>query len=327
MKTIVFFSQSPSDLKYVLSIYEQYKYKYKIKIYVVGAKGNYIFINKVLPAINIEYINTPTIMQAFLNPFYLIKIRALRRKICSENLDNIVYFFSRYIDYYTAFIIDNLKKENKVFYIDSVYSFIDSNISFSKKLKILTTFKSIYLFFIFFKKPVFINHSGMQIYYYQSTSLINNKSVIVNDSIYEIYSFKPKLIDNEKPKLLFFESGGGVDYFLNYEKSIEAVLNTISKKFIVYIKPHPTHNYSKIVDKYNLFFLEKNIPSEFFNLTEFSVVLGIESSSIALVNHGNKISVIDAFVFRDILVKDNFKRYLNYLSSTKIRYIDDIEKI
>ena len=130
MKTAVFFSQSPSDLKYVLSIYEQYKNKYRVKIYVVGIKSNYLFLKNTLPKIEVEYIQTPTTMQIFFNPFHLIKIRTLKRRICSENKNNLVFFFSRYIDYYTTFFIDNLKIQNSVFYIDSVYSFLDANISY-----------------------------------------------------------------------------------------------------------------------------------------------------------------------------------------------------
>jgi hypothetical protein len=327
MKVVVMFSQSPSDIRYVLSIYEQYKNKFKVKIYIIGVRGNYIFLKNILPKVDIEYINTPTMKQIFFNPFHLIRIRILKRKICLENVDNIVYFFSRYVDYYTAFLIDSLKKQNIVYYIDSVYSFLDVNISYAKNINVITIFKSIYLFFIFFKKSVFINHSGRQIYYYQSKSLINNKSISIDNSIYKEYSFRPKFIYSKKPKLIFFESGGRTGYFSDYEKNLERVLSVISKKFTVYIKPHPTHNYSKIADKFNILLIEKNTPSEFLNLTEFSVVLGIESASIALVNHDNKISVIDAFVFRDILIKDDFKRYLNDLSPTKIRYIDDIEKI
>jgi len=327
VKTAVFFSQSPSDLKYVLSIYEQYKKKCKVKIYVIGVKSNYVFLKNILPKIDIEYIHTPTMRQIFFNPLHLIRIRILKRRVCLENKGNIVYFFSRYIDYYTAFLIDNLKIENSVYYIDSVYSFLDANISYAKNLNFLTIFKSIYLFFIFFKKSVFINHSGKQIYYYRNNSLIGNKSININDSIYEIYSFRPKLIYSEKPKLVFFESGGDADYFADYEKNLETVLNIISKKFIVYIKPHPTHHYSRIVDRYNFQFLEKHIPSEFLNLSEFSVVLGIESGAIALVNHNNKFSIMNAFKFRDKLVQDNFKRYLNDLSSSKINYIDHIEEL
>ena len=71
-KKVVLFSQSPADIKYLLTIYNQYRYDYEVKIYVVGVRSNYIFLKEVLGECSIEFIKVPTIRQILFNPFKLL---------------------------------------------------------------------------------------------------------------------------------------------------------------------------------------------------------------------------------------------------------------
>ena len=326
---VVLISQSPSDIKYVLTLYNANKKNSQVRILVVGIENNYKFLLSLNLNATIEFLPVPNMRKVIAMLFYPITIRFVRRRLFSSVKGAKVYFFSRYIDYTTSFFIETLKKSCDVFYVKSVYSFIDDKAKKNSVKPKLKTYilKKLFLSLLFGLRVNFINHSGRSIYYYNNKSGIADISIEIDSSIFKKYK-KRISVEGKDKTLLFFEGNGAANnYFINYSKDLRMILNTINNKYVIYVKPHPTHGYSSFLDEYSVTILESYVPAEFIDLDEVSIVLGIESAAIALVKHKTKISMLDKFDFINEQVKEDFRDQLSELSQDSVFYLQNLNQL
>ena len=181
-----------------------------------------------------------------------------------------------------------------------------------------------YLFDIDIK---FFSIAGANAYQYLfDKNKINTISIKVNPK--DLDGYRYKINSNHKKNLLLFESNGILDKsFVNYQKELTQIILKVIDKYDVYIKPHPRLGYSKFLNTYKINIIESYIPSELLRISDFDIVLGIDSASIATGQHLNKFSLIDLFEFSDETRKNYLKNYLNKLSKNKLIYLDSIDGI
>jgi len=321
MKKMILFSQAPADIQYVLSLYHNHKETHDILIIVVNVKNNFKFFHSLNLIAKIEFV--PLIGQKNILKFlkYSISLKIKYKSLFSKFNNAQVYFFSNNYDYVTAYFINKLQIKNNIFFMD-IYN-IDGkeiiSIQNNIKVKIMK-----YLFDIDIK---FFSIAGANAYQYLfDKNKINTISIEVNPK--NLHGYRYKINSNHKKRVLIFESNGVLDKsFANYQDDLTKIILKVNDKYDIYIKPHPRLGYSQFLLNYKLNIIDSYIPSELLRISDFDIVLGIDSTSIATGQHLNKLSLIDLFEFSDETRKNYLKNYLNKLSKNKLIYLDSIDGI
>jgi hypothetical protein len=316
---MVLFSQAPADIQYVLSLYDKYKNKYKILIVVVNVKNNYKYFESLNLGVRVDFI--PLVGQNKKLEFlkYVFKLRTIYSVLFKNISDAEVYFFSKNYDYVTAFFIEKLMKNNTIYFYD-IYKIDGEELGGYKY-----TLKKLIIKFLFGINIKFFSLPPSIAYQYK----FDNKNVHQISSVNsaKLYKYRIKKINNKKNLLLFESNGEQSEDFLNYKENMMTILNELKDRYNIYIKPHPRLGYSQILNKYKVNVIPDYIPGELVDTKDFDIVLGIDSSSIAIIKHHNKYSLINLFEFKDDTRKQYLKEYLDNLSIKNILYIKNIKSI
>ncbi len=324
MSEIIIFSQAPSDIQYVLHLYQLQVNKKNVKIIVVNVRNNFKYLNTL--KLNAQIYFIPLVGQKNIFQFikHVFSLKLIYIKLFSKTFNNKVYFFSPNYDYVTAFLVNKLRLRNTVYFCD-IYSIHGPELnSFFLFLK-----KQISKYFLGFNIKFFMNGSSLAYQFVFSNTDINLFYFKVNNSLIDCFRYKIESNGESKKKsLLLFESNGGLEnYFVKYENDLRDVIVYLVDEYNIFVKPHPRLGYSQVLNDYNLTIIEDFIPSELLSTNDFSIVLGIESTAIASVQHPKKFSLINIFEFKKTEIKENFKRYLDNLSKPELIYVDSIKDL
>ena len=317
MKKMILFSQAPADVQYVISLYDINKEVYEITIVVVNVENTFKFLKSLKLKASLHFI--PLIGQSEGLKFllYSFKLRMMYKKLFSSSENAQVYFFSNNYDYVTAFFIEKLQLRNSVNFCD-IYNIdgeeVKNKIIFIKIMLIRVLFGIKIKFFRLLPDTAYQ-------YMYNKTRM-NEIALEVDRKRLQNYLYTIERNKNRK-SLLFFESNGEIDTsFANYKHDLCKILDNISDKYSIYVKPHPRLGYSKLLENYNVEMIPNYIPSELVNTQSFDMVLGIDSTSIATIEHANAYSLINLFEFVDEKRKVYLIDYLDKLSEGKLIYIN-----
>ena len=323
MRQLIIFSQAPADIIYVLSLYEQKKDHYKVKIIVVNVINNFKFLKGLKLKAEIEYV--PVIAKK--NPLklfiFFIRLRIIYIKLFNKIDRSEIYFFSNTEDYVTAFFIEKLSFKHNVYFIDIHKIKGPESNGFKNILS-----KIIVQFLLGIRIKFFIHYSGITAYQYLfDPNRVVEKKLHPNDNVLKQYQYRINS-QADKKKLLLFEGNGALSsFYVDYEKTLRASIEKLSKKYKIYIKPHPRLGYSDFLIDCDVIIVESHIPSEFIFLNNFDVILGIVTTAIATAKHHNKCSLINVFEFNDKSVKIKFKKHMDEISGGSLTYISDIGRI
>jgi hypothetical protein len=323
VKDIILFSQAPADIQYVLSLYDKYKDEFNITIVVVNVKNNFRFFKSLNLKVELKFV--PLVAQKDIIEFlkYSIKLKFIYKKLFSRLDIEKVYFFSNNYDYVTAFFIEKLQYRSLVYFYD-IYKIDGEDIINTATIIKKTLSKLLFGTSIkFFNLPPSIAYQ--YIYDRKKVKEIDLSAIVNNLNNYKHNISK---INNTKKNLLLFESNGETsEDFINYNQDMISILDTISREYNIYIKPHPRLGYSKICNQYDINIIKSYIPSELVSLNNFDLIVGIDSTSIATSKHNNIKSLIHLFSFKDKTRKEYIMAYLNNLSKDEINYIKSTEDI
>jgi len=316
-KTIIF-CQANADLLYVIYLISKYK---NVVVYVINVKGIYEFLVS-LKIKNIEIRFIPYFKFSYYNPKSIYKTRKsldeLWKKEFSKYKNCNVFFFSTSYDWLTASCVKRLSLENKVTYYNHYDHLTSSlgNISFSIKRELKK------LIFLFIAKTDFLtktetnfpkfNYSKYNIVRYEVTK----KPVPNKDYLYNVQEGNSKkalfLIDPFELKNLENSS----NFFL-----ISLVENLKRKNISVFLKGHPRLGEPEIFKSIVNYIIPNHIPSEFLNYNCFDFVFGLTSASLcypAQKQFCNVYSLTNIVNFKDPLLKNQLKDYINEYSGNKI---------
>lgn len=323
MKQLILFSQAPADITYVVSLYEENKKKYKIKIIVVNVKNNFKFLKSLNLKAEVEYVPVVGKKNLFLFLLFFIRLRVIYIKVFNKTNRAEVYYFSNTMDYVTAFFIEKLSFKNSVYFVDIYKIEAQENYSLKSSLS-----KLMIRILLGIKVKFFYYNTGNLSYQYISDkNRVSKKILNLNKKALIDYHYRINTHTKRKKLLLFEGSGVSESYYVDYEKTLVACIEKLSKKYKIYIKPHPRIGCSDFLFDCKVNIVEDYIPSEFIFLNSFDTILGIESAAIATAEHPNKYSIIDIFEFSDKSVKIKFKEYLNKINRGSLIFISDLGKI
>ena len=250
---MILFSQSASDIQYILSLYERYKNEKDIKIYIVNVENNYKFLKSLDLKAKLEFIPIVAQKKIFKYIWFSFKLRFLYRKLFSDTRQAKIYFFSDNYDYVTSFFIEKLYQDNEVYFID-IYKQ-----NFSEKKSTLNNIKKAIMYCLL----------GIQVYFneYSYIYILNNKIKKINMTVkqddIEKYKYKVICENSHKNNLLLYESNSGSDkWFVDYNRDLANIINKVSNDYNIYVKPHPRFGYSKFLEKYSVTIISDYIPSE-----------------------------------------------------------------
>lgn len=324
MQDMILFSQAPADIMHVLALYEKHHQQHKITIIVVNVQNNYKFFDSLDLGIQIEFI--PLVSQT--KPVQFLKLifglKSQYRHLFAHSNDAIVYYFSNNYDYITAYFIENLSKTNQINFID-LYQ-IDGPAIHSTSAKLKTAIMSA----ILGVKFKFFQHMENVIYQYQLPDRDNCAQIPVpHISKGQLARFEYEVKNSDdQPSLLLMESNGANDpRFQHYNNDLRQIFEQISPQYSIYIKPHPRIGASDMISHYQTTMIEAYVPAELINLDGFSVILGIDSTAIATIEHQHKYCLLELFEFVDIEVKHHLRDYLNKLADKPIEYIDNVAEL
>lgn len=310
---LVIFSQSPTDVQYVVSLYENYHRQCRIIIVVVGIKTNYHFLKSLgLENVNLHFINTNI---HWCNLFNLWTIKRNLYQLYGQLIRNgnmTACFFSNYFDYYTFYLVVKLSDQHQVYMIDiyNVDEKLVSNIGLIKKIKswLLRFFFKIDFYYIYTPGGLI---ATLPLEYY---SILRLSCKPDHNAILK-YSYKCYI---ETESILLLESGPilGVDTasYNNILKSIVEIL--IKNGFKIYVKPHPRVGYSTILNQYDIVVLPRHIPFEFIDAREFSFVIGGYTTALAKLprkTESKPVCIGGMFRYYEESDKELHRKYLNNL--------------
>lgn len=314
-------TQSPIDVVYILQLYIKEIDKSKVTIACIGSRGVHkylsklnlkcelIFIQPVFYSKNrIKYLNSLRIQASFIGIF------------CQQWRE--VYFSSIYQDIYTMSIINECQKNDIKLY--RISTGLDNLEKYSVPMKIVSKMAAAVIAkLVKWATGVEIKLillSGKFIYCYKNSGSISTVRIAVGEEIYQLFGVEVSGVSSDN--ILLFESRGEeAGCFTSYQSDLAELLDKLTLLGTVYIKPHPTHGASKLLESdTRVKMLDESMPAIMINLTNFAMIVGIESAALKEVRHTNVISVIDSFTFASDAVKLNFKSYLKDDSRSEIQF-------
>lgn len=324
MKNMILFSQAPADIVYVLSLYQRFRYTHKIRIVVVNVENSYKFFQSLNLNAELDFI--PLVPQKKLIRFlkFLFRLRSVYRQIFSNYKNAEIYYFSNCYDYVTAFFIEKLALNNEIYFAD-LYNSKGPTIS-----GVATKIKKLQVKLLLGISVKYFRHSTQRAYQYlapKSVLFIAPNTLFTNDNNLDEFKYKVEGVEH-KNCILFLESNGSLDNrFTCYDQQISCVFKQIPNSVTMFIKPHPRLGYSSILDDYEPIIMEDYIPAEMIDLECFSAIIGIDSASVALMDHPNKLCIIDLFEYKFSEINIEMKAYLDELPGEDFKYAKNMDEL
>ncbi len=248
-----------------------------------------------------------------------------------------VYFSSRHFSDYGFYIISRLAKNNKIIYIPSPDADLlpkKRKISFKPK-RLANLMINKLIFGIGISETEYISH----IFPFMDDSFMKkNVDEMVRipereNMINNLEMNKFKLWNKEQFNVLYFGHNA-----LNirsskyeFEKLLNEVFNILCKYFKknkIASKYHPGRENDTIIKKGII--LDDYIPSEFLYSNSTKLYISIYSSSLASIDNGVVISLIDLIANKDSNLKEEVKKRLIDMSKVQIKFpvsLDEFEDI
>lgn len=309
--------QAPNDLQYVLGYLKAPKKEVsKCKVIVIGFKEIHDFlVEKGVSSILIPrlYFKKPSILfKLFLLNIQLVKIKT------DENTRTI--FFSDLHDLTTSIILKRLKGEKRICRIYK-YEIKQRCISFKERmiLKLVSLTFNIQL--------DYVSVNGTRFYRLRH----DFKELEMHKPFNERIRIKFNSEKNLDSKKILFIEGNGIqeNYFLNYKNNLEKIISKLKvSDYEIYFKGHPRVGLSNFISASNQCTISDKLPIELYQLEDFEIIFGIESTAI-----GN-VSKIHPYVYSLIKIFDlhseaqsSFIKTLRKISENNLKFIENYEEL
>ena len=327
MKNIIIYCQAPADIKYVLSIYEKYRETSYISIYCVSVKYMYTYIKSLNLELKILSFISGYTKLSLKNPMSFYRGSRYLSKIIHEHskyIENgIVYFFSISYDWITFAIVARLAEKNSVLFYDhylGIRYVKRSNYSLKESYEAILFRLMTGIRYTFF----YNNHKKVLTCPYYDYGIYRMKPKVEVRMALKKYQYSPSNI--KQKSLLLFESNQMFELgtIKQYDHVMEKILKHFKDEgFYIYLKAHPRLGHSKSIDQFVDARLPRLIPAELIDCSSFSIIIGIDSYSIAFLAKENKnvFSLIHLLDYVDEDYKSSMIKYLDEISNYQMKYI------
>lgn len=247
--------------------------------------------------------------------FKLIKFKRSLNDLLLNELNNSyenVFFFSKYYDYPTAYIVSKLSNSSKNIYYFDHYDSLSVKDNPSRKFNITSKIKyrwiclTIFLLFRVEFKSIYRNKPLEWVFN-------SNKIKYISNNITP--SFKKINLNIEPNSILVLMSQAELDMLsIKGRIDLSQLLDQLkSLKKPIIIKGHPRTGTPNLLYSYANFEIENYIPIEVVELLNVNTIFGIITTALAChkdLKKIKRISFIDLLQFKDEIRKKFFKRYL-----------------
>lgn len=328
MKKVLFFCHAPTDVQYILSQIGQNE-ENEISVVVVNVESIYNFFKRT----NIKFkklLFIPYTELNYRNPAYIInerkRIKDYYRNYLTDYKETEVFFYAIGYDWLSFYFLKRLKLKNKVYYVD----YGKPKILPISKLQLTQKFNLLAIWMI----------TGLRLKYF--LMIDNNAEVLILDYCsYGIAKIEPylnrefikkyvyKYHDIKPPSALILDSNmEGYNIYVNYKTDMKVILDTIKTAgYHIYVKPHPRQGHSYLIVPYATAFLPGEIPSEFLDVSDFTIVIKTDSQSTFTLHRNNIWSVIDLIEYSNKELKQNYKKFIQEMDTNNLHFISTVEEL
>jgi hypothetical protein len=331
MKKVVIFCQAAGDIKYTLSLYEQFRDAAQIDIYLLPGHPAFRFIADSDLSANIHWIEEPP------QPFSLKRIGRLwsLRKYVSklwkqyfrEYKGAEVYFFSEVIDWITLSMVARLSKRNKVVHLEHYPYAVGPALDLRLK-------ERVYMWL--FKRGTQTEFRFCRL----GDSVRHRRQIELNLKHYHIQSRPAELaegvtekfrypIQNADSAMLFIDSPSKDLPVSNYEEVMREFLGECLKRGMrIMVKPHPRIPLHPLYKEYRIEVIPAYVPGEFLPTSEFKWIGGIMSTllgGIAAQRHA--FSMMNCLNWKDEGARVYAENLLKHHSKGNIMLIGRLDQL
>lgn len=329
---IVVLVQAPADIPYALDIIQRHKSS-DIHVYAINVENIYKLLKKVLETkIHLEFIPYPFVGYNSVN-----KIRRTKKEFYQlwksrfETNDYNgagVFFFSRFEDSFTCFLIEQFNRRKNV-----CINYINHYDPKGLKIRLKDTFRCL----IFNPVLYYITGASFKITYWGKYPELNVNNYHIKEQVADIahLDLTPYLFSvGKQPAVLYLVNPkyDGCCYdFDDYVQKIKSISDGLrSKGVTIYIKGHPRMGLPKELDGVYDERIEDFVISELIDYSKFRLVVGCESTAIAhaaLQKTNGVVSILDMLKPAN---KENFERVRSHIcnqSENKVLLVNNIEEI
>ena len=315
-KTVILV-QAPADIPFALDIISKEALS-DIYVYAINVENSYTLLKALLNnKIFIEYIPYP-----FVGYTSIKKIRRARREFklawnkYFETRDfhgAVVYFFSRFEDSFTSFLIEQFyrRKQTDFFYINH---YDPKDLTIHAKDIIRSLILNPILFYI--------TRGSFRITYRGKFPELNTHHYKVNERTTSIehVNLTPFLFSiGRKPAVLFLVNprydGCCYDYD-DFVKTIRSISERLKSKGVtIYIKGHPRMGLPKELEGFYDERIENYVISELIDYSNFSLIIGCESTAIAHAALIKENGVVSILPMLKVVNKVSYEMILKHICS------------
>lgn len=336
-KIIYIISHSSIDLVSVLNLYEKYRSDHEVKILISSTAENLQFLQSVnIPPRALRFIyfksrynkNKKNLIRFI---YQLLSEKKKLDQIIGEikaNTNNELFFHSYDNDYQMGYLVAQVAKTNPTTLVDTL-GIKPKPLGFHDLLTLIGI-KHYSLFVAI--NLIFGRHfilSGNRSYPMISLKL----RPIKMDVVPRMHVF----VTRELSKYRYLITKKGVNIIFNYAEPFgisekkhftvnKGIIDCLSENRInIFIKLHPNSSPPFFFNGYDLHYIPKYIPFEFVDLTNISLVIGIQGASLLCTGTVMTISFVKMIYHED---SDFYKSAMNQMSMNKdIKFISSVDEL
>lgn len=334
---LIIFFQAPADLPYVLKLYEDNIGKRPIYIYVINVENNYKFITKLhlkvdritfIPYSNFSVKRIFSCIRAF------IQVRRSYMRYFSNIHDADIYFFSIITDWMTSYFVVNLSMDitNSIIYADH-YDHIEIR-KRSEKLNFKQWMNSNITFFIS-QIPFDYHYEKKEFIYsfpYQNYNIKKIDAEPINN--FSKYRLNVDCVIDGKYNILFLVDPWGYEGLMIDNKENLEVIQIIKKLQSlganVIVKGHPRMGLNQKVRDVADLVIPEYIPSQFINVENFDLIIGIETTGLLHYIDYYNIPVFSIVKLLNSVGREHVNRIVALLdtyTNNRMKYFESLDQI
>jgi hypothetical protein len=329
---IIILCVAPTEVQYVLDLYERNVDKYPISIYVINTYNNYQFLKSLdLKLKKLEYLcNSPTfrksslvkIVKEYFHLKYIFRNHFSHYEKCE------VYYFNHYTSWLSFSIVGRLSRYNKcIFYDHFDVSLSGKSVNLTQlKWKIkLSVYKIVSGIELGWSK---VGEHIMLEFQYEKYQIWKQPAPVPHTDLYKKYSCKIK--DVLPNTILLFETAENYEVnFKSYRHDLTQILSyLIERGFKIHLKPHPRLESSGFLYPFIQQQLPSFIPGEFLSLSNYICVMGVSTRALANTSLSiASISLLEIFEYTTEEQKSFLRKYLNEQSNNRILFPKSLTEI
>ena len=118
------------------------------------------------------------------------------------------------------------------------------------------------------------------------------------------------------------------DIYVSYEARMKVILDIIKDAgYHIYVKSHPRLGHSTLIETYATGILTGEIPSEFLDVSDFTLAIKIDSYSVFAAHNNNVWSIIDLIEYVSDDLKQVYRKFIQENDNNNLQFFESLEEL